>query len=118
MPRVDSTVRDRNCIVHMLKYCDQIAETLESIRYDKDKFLASHIHQNAIAMCILQLGELCKQLTTDFTDSHRQIPWSIIARTRDTYAHHYGVVDFELVWETAVEDIPGLADFCRNYLAE
>ena len=34
------------------------------------------------------------------------------------YAHHYGVVNFELVWETATGDIPGLADFCRNCLAE
>ena len=80
MPKVDSNVRDRNCIEHMLRYCDQIEETLESIQHDKDRFLASHIHQNAIAMCILQLGELCKQLSTAFTDSHRQIPWSLIAK--------------------------------------
>ena len=118
MPKFDSTVRDRNCIVHMLQYCNQIAETLESIQYNREKFLASHIHQNAIAMCILQLGELCKQLSTTFTDLHQQIPWSLIAKTRDTYAHHYGVVDFELVWETVVEDIPGLTDFCRKYLAQ
>ena len=67
-------------------------------------------------MCILQLGELTKQLTPEFTAAHRQIPWSLIAKTRDNYAHHYGVVDFDLVWEAAVEDIPGLAAFCRDYL--
>ena len=75
-----------------------------------------HVYQNAVAMCILQLGELTKQLTPEFTAAHRQIPWSLIAKTRDNYAHHYGVVDFELVWETAVEDIPGLAAFCSSYL--
>ena len=44
------------------------------------------------------------------------IPRNLIAKTRDSYAHHYGVIDFELVWETAVEDIPPPADFCREYL--
>ena len=87
-----------------------------SIQNNKEAFLASHIYQNAVAMCILQLGELTKQLTPEFTAAHRQIPWSLIAKTRDNYAHHYGVVDFELVWETAVEDIPGLAAFCSSYL--
>ena len=97
-------------------YRRQIQETLDAIQNNKEAFLASHIYQNAVAMCILQLGELTKQLTPEFTAAHRQIPWSLIAKTRDNYAHHYGVVDFELVWETAVEDIPGLAAFCSSYL--
>ena len=80
----------------MLKYCGQIEETLDAIQNDKEKFLSSHIYQNAVAMCILQLGELTKQLTPEFTAAHRQIP-CLIAKTRDNYAHHYGVVDFELV---------------------
>ena len=105
MPRADQNARNRNCIEHMLKYCDQIQETLDAIQNNKEAFLASHIYQNAVAMCILQLGELTKQLTPEFTAAHRQIPWSLIAKTRDNYAHHYAVVDFELVWETAVEDI-------------
>ena len=116
MPRADQNARNRNCIEHMLKYCDQIQETLDAIQNNKEAFLASHIYQNAVAMCILQLGELTKQLTPEFTAAHRQIPWSLIAKTRDNYAHHYGVVDFELFWETAVEDIPGLAAFCSSYL--
>ena len=99
MPRTDQNTRNRNCIEHMLKYCGQIEETLDAIQNDKEKFLSSHIYQNAVAMCILQLGELTKQLTPEFTAAHRQIPWSLIAKTRDNYAHHYGVVDFELVWE-------------------
>ena len=40
----------------MLKYCGQIKETLDAIQNDKEKFLSSHIYQNAVAMCILQLG--------------------------------------------------------------
>ena len=47
---------------------------------DKEAFLALHVYQNAVAMCILQLGELTKRLTPEFTAAHRQIPWSLIAK--------------------------------------
>ena len=53
MPRADQNARNRNCIEHMLKYCDQIQETLDAIQNNKEAFLASHIDQNAVAMCIL-----------------------------------------------------------------
>ena len=51
------------------------------IRNSKEAFLALHVYQNAVAMCILQLGELTKQLTPEFTAAHRQIPWSLIAKS-------------------------------------
>lgn len=116
MPRADGKTRDRSCVEHMLRYCEQIDETLGEIGHDRVKFMQSHTYQNAVAMCILQIGELTKQLTAEFVQANSQIPWSLIAKTRDTYAHHYGVTDFELVWATAVEDIPMVAAFCREYL--
>ena len=50
-----------------------------------------HVYQNAVAMCILQLGELTKQLTPEFTAAHRQIPWSLIAKKRDLYVFVYSL---------------------------
>lgn len=117
MPKADSAMRDHACIEHILRYCMQVNEALDSIECSKERFLSSHIHQNAVAMCILQIGELTKQLSSDFTTQHRMIPWNLMAKTRDLYAHHYGVIDFEMVWDTAVNDLPGVADFCRNYLS-
>ena len=58
---------------------------------DKEAFLALHVYQNAVAMCILQLGELTKQLTPEFTAAHRQIPWSLIAKKRDLYVLVYSL---------------------------
>lgn len=116
MPKADGNLRNRNCIEHMLRYCEQIEESLAEINHDRRRFMESHTYQNAVAMCILQIGELTKQLTADFLQVHREIPWSLIAKTRDTYAHHYGAADFEMVWDTAIEDIPTVAAFCLAYL--
>lgn len=61
------------------------------IRNSKEAFLALHVYQNAVAMCILQLGELPKRLTPEFTTAHRQIPWSLIAKKRDLYVFVYSL---------------------------
>ena len=116
MPSVEPSARDRSVIEHMLQYCDQLQETLKEIDCAESRFLTSHTYQNAVAMCILQLGELSKQLSAGFTSTHPEIPWRVLARTRDHYAHHYGSIDFSLVWKTAVSDIPGIRAFCIKYL--
>ncbi|MBQ8506065.1 MAG: DUF86 domain-containing protein [Clostridia bacterium] len=116
MPAVDHSVRDRNCIEHMLRYCKQLDSSLEEIQRSRERFLSSNTYQNAVAMCILQLGELTKQLSQDFISTHREIPWNLIARTRDIYAHHYGSIDVEMLWATAVGDIPALRAFCEGFL--
>lgn len=103
------------------KYCatvTSIEETFTEIDHREERFLSSHTCQNAVAMCILQIGELTKQLSSAFLATHSAIPWRLIAKTRDNYAHHYGAIDFELVWHTAIEDIPVIAEFCREYLNE
>ncbi len=117
MPKVETSSRDRSCIEHILKYCNQLSETLEALHFDREQFLSSHIHQNAVAMCILQIGELSKRLSNELTSRHKEIPWKFIAGVRDKYAHYYGSIDFELVWSTAVDDIPVLASFCAAYLS-
>ena len=118
MPGADRHIRDRTCVEHILRYCEQMRGSLAEIQHDRDRFLASHTYQNAISMCILQIGELFKRLSDDFLQEYTYIPWSLIAKTRDNYAHHYGTVDFEMVWTTAVDDLPAVEAFCRKYLEE
>ena len=118
MPKTDRRARDRNCIEHILRYCEQVGELLAEIQQDRDRFLASRTYQNAIAMCILQIGELVKRLSDDFMHEYKNVPWKLIAKTRDNYAHHYGSVDFEMVWTTAVYDLPAVEQFCKKYLKE
>ena len=53
MPGTDQNARNRNCIEHMLKYCDQIQETLDAIQNNKEAFVAylserrRHVHSAA-----------------------------------------------------------------------
>ena len=101
MPRVDGTERDRNIIQHILDYCKDIETTHAEFGCSKEKFLSTRTYQNAVGMCILQIGELVKHLSPEFVGTHTSIDWRSAARARDTYAHHYGRIDFDIAWETA-----------------
>lgn len=73
------------------------------------------IYRNAITMPILQIGELVKNLSDEFrTDNN--IPWKLLARTRDFYAHNYGALDYDVTWDTSQNDIPKLKEELEDIL--
>ena len=66
------------------------------------------VYRNSITTPILQIGELAKHLSEGFRSEIDTIPWKSVMGIRDVFAHHYGSVDFELVWNTAHKSIKEL----------
>ena len=50
--------RDRDIIEHILRYCEQIETAHNDFYHSRERFDNSTTYQNAISMCILQIGEL------------------------------------------------------------
>ena len=113
MPAID---RDRSIIEHILRYCDQIAEAHADFGSSKERFTQSPTYQNAISMCILQIGELVNRLSDGFKSTHSQIPWNKIRGMRNYVAHEYGSIDFDVVWFVATNSVRELRAFCEEYL--
>lgn len=74
--------KDLSIITHVLSYCEQIDETMERFGRSQDIFMSDKIYRNAVALCILQVGELAGKLSDDFRHEHNQIPWQQIKATR------------------------------------
>ena len=116
MPSIDAGSRDRSIIEHILGYCNDISTTHAEYGHSKEKFASSRTYQHAISMCILQIGELVKHLSPEFTQRYPAIDWRAAARARDSYAHHYGRVDLDIAWDTSTTVVEMLANFCKGYL--
>ncbi len=98
-------------LMKIMDYCLQIKETHDYFKRDKLLFInekCGFIYRNSITMPILQIGELAKTLSEEFLKEYTGIPWKMIMRMRDLVAHHYGNLDYEIVWNTSVSDIPQL----------
>ncbi|MBM6829478.1 DUF86 domain-containing protein [Anaerotignum lactatifermentans] len=109
---------DRNAEVlkHMVKYCDQIEETVLRFQKDFAVFAKDHIYQNAVALCVLQIGELTTKLTEEFKQTYTGMPWNQIKAMRNIVAHNYGSIDAEILWETIENDVPQLKAYCLDIL--
>ena len=109
--------KNKQIIKKILNYCKDVELAHKHFQDDKILFFdkeAGIVYRNAIAMPILQIGELAKNFSADFLSKHNTIEWKGIIRTRDFFAHHYGNIDIEMVWDTSHADIEQL----KNYLLE
>lgn len=91
---------------HMVEAADAIADYVARGRgvYDVDAAV-----RDAILFRIVVIGEAAKAvvhrdpaLATDLSD----VEWSALAKMRDRITHQYWAIDAQIVWDTAVEEIP------------
>ncbi|MGV8149819.1 MAG: DUF86 domain-containing protein [Alkaliphilus sp.] len=75
-------------------------------KYDLERFLQDERTKRAVAMTLINIGELVKNLTEEFKSLHKDIPWKAIAGMRDITAHKYQTLKMGDVWVTVIEEIP------------
>jgi len=109
---------DISIIERIVEYCDEINKTTAHFGASLATLKANSIYKNALAMCILQIGELTTHLTNEFKITHPMVPWNEIKKMRNIAAHHYGSFSVEFLWDTVMDDIAPLRENCRACIAE
>lgn len=111
---------DRNADIlhHIENYCIEIFGTVARFGKDGEVFARDSVYRNAVALCVLQIGELTTNLTEDFKQTYRGMPWNKIKALRNVVAHNYGKIDAETLWETVEHDIPELQKYCEETLQQ
>ncbi|MCD8335791.1 MAG: DUF86 domain-containing protein [Lachnospiraceae bacterium] len=106
---------DIDILEHIRNYCSDIQNTVERFGNDKTIFESDRDFRNSICMSLLQIGELTGHLSDEFKEKTReQIYWPAIKGMRNIFAHNYGAVDIDRVWDTISNDITQLASFCNE----
>lgn len=102
---------------HIINYAEQIEEANAMFSTSQKELENNSVYRNAVALCILQIGELANRLTEDYRAmTEAQIPWRAIRGLRNIVAHHYGKIDYKSLWETIDQDIPVLREFCEKQI--
>jgi uncharacterized protein with HEPN domain len=96
---------DPRLTLHLIvKEADDIAFLLKGITYDE--FNEDMRTQKAVCLSLLNIGELTKRLSMEFRESHPEIPWRRMTGLRDYVAHQYDAINFKIVYDTAIIEIP------------
>lgn len=109
--------RDRQILTHIEKYCEKIRHTVVRFGADFEAFLNDADYRDSVSMNLLQIGELAGKLSDDYVDESRaQMNWRAIKGMRNLFAHDYGSMDLNRIWDTVLTDIPELQAFCEHEL--
>ncbi len=108
--------KDLSIISRITEYCIEIGDTIDYFGDSFQTFNADKIYQNAVMMCILQIGELSGRLSQEFVIANSKIPWRSIKAMRNIVAHAYGSISLTDVWDTVKNDIPTLKVYCIEIL--
>ena len=92
-----------------LKILEEIAD-IEAFSKAKTaaELTADKMWQKAVVMSLINIGELSKAFSEDYLCAMPQIPWKSIRGFRNIAVHQYGIIDFDDVYKTIVEDLPPL----------
>lgn len=108
---------DKQRLEKIAEYCNQIGRTADRYGKDKVSFEKDIDYQQSVSFSILQIGELVSGLSEEYRSlTKNDMPWHKIKALRNVVVHGYGDIDYDLLWDTVITDIPKLEQFCDDQL--
>ena len=79
--------RDYQILEKIVQYCNEIEHAHKEYHRSFEAFCKSSTYRNAVALCLMQIGELANRLSENFKAAHSEIPWRAIRGMRNIVAH-------------------------------
>jgi uncharacterized protein with HEPN domain len=112
MTRHDDAVSMR----HMLDFSREIVEILEG--RERSEVVNDRLVVLAVSRLFEMLGEAANRVSDETRALHREIPWGYAIGMRNRLIHGYDVVDLDIVWDTAHENLPELIEQLEGILGK
>ena len=106
--------KDKGILLQITKRCNRVTEKVSNIS-ETDFSLNDDINE-VVCFNLFQIGELANGLSIEFIKEYNKIPWKQIIGMRNRIVHGYDTINLEIVWNTAIESIPELKEYCKEIL--
>ena len=110
----NNSEKDNLRLYHILEAVDAAESFIVSI--SKEEFDNDYEKQSAIIRQFEIIGEAASHLSPEFKKRHKDIDWSKVVGMRHKMIHDYFEVDKDIVWFTAVQDLPILKKQIKKIL--
>ncbi len=81
-----------------------------------DEFFQDDLRQSAVLQKLIVIGEAASHLPDNFRKRHNDIEWEDIVGFRNIAVHEYFSVLWQIVWNTAMQDVPELRKRIQHIL--
>ncbi len=96
-------------LVYLMHIIDAIADRREFVGdMTKEAFLKNKPIKYAVVRGIEIVGKASKNLSKEFKEKHKTIPWQDISNMRNKLIHNYPGVDYDIVRQVVQKDIDAL----------
>lgn len=87
---------------------EAIGHILEFASEGRDAFMKDKRSQHAVLRNLQVMGEAAKRVSPAMRAKYPDVPWSLMARTRDKLIHDYAGVDLHIIWGIIESRLPDL----------
>ncbi len=105
--------KDKAYILHILDEIKNIKQFLFGVNFDA--LVNDTKTTKAIERSLEIIGEAAKNLSEEFKEKTKEIPWRDVAGLRDKIIHHYFDVDYKTIWDIVQNDLPELKKILEKY---
>ena len=106
------SMKDKGILLQIVKRCNRIIDKISVIT--QDDFVKNEDVKEVICFNLFQIGELSNGLSEEVVKEYNGIPWKQIIGMRHRIVHGYDTINLDIVWNTAVDSIPALKEYCSN----
>lgn len=76
----------------------------------EERFLADEVLPAAVLHHLTVIGEAINRLSPELRARNSGVPWQAIVAVRHRIVHAYFELDWEILWNAAIDDIPQLRE--------
>lgn len=108
--------RDLGRLQDIVEAADHIADFTDG--FSQEELSNDKLRYFAVVKNVEIIGEAAYMLSLRFKEDHCAIPWNDIIRMRHVLVHGYATILPELLWHTALVDVPVLKKQIEDIISE
>lgn len=108
--------RDSGRLKDIIQAAEHIVSFTEGL--SPEELAVDKLRYFAVVKNVEIIGEAAYMLSLEFKDKHGEIPWKEIIRMRHVLVHGYATILPELLWHTALVDVPELKRQVEELLSD
>ena len=97
---------DRLYLLDIIEAADRVDVHLAE--RNRERFLADITRQAAVLHELTVIGEAAGRLSETLRQAYPATPWAKVVAFRNVVVHEYFGLNWEIVWDTAIELVPEL----------